>query len=158
MSPHECWWAPMSPWRHAHDCFWALMSAYCSMAPSSWVFMDAHEGSLAIRNTHGCSWLLISAHECQWVLMSAYDCSWKAVRRSHEHSWARGHGAMSTHESSKTVMSIVVPWGHWHSSLLISAYFAIAPYLWVIMSAHERTWVLMRAHESSWVLNCFIDQ
>ena len=114
MSAHECWWAPMAPWRHAHDCFWALMSAYCSMAPGSWVFMDTHECSLAFRNTHGCFWVLISAHECQWILMRTRDSSWKAVRRSHEHSWPSGHGAMSTHESSKTVMSIV-PWGHGHS-------------------------------------------
>ena len=146
MSAHECWWAPAASCRYAPDCFWTLMSAYCSMAPSSWVFMDTHESSLAIRNTHGCSWLLISAHECQWVLMSTYDSSWKAVRRSHEHSWAWGHGAMSTHESSKTVMSMV-PWSNWHSLLLMSAYCAITPYLWVLISAHERTWVLLRVHE-----------
>ena len=89
---------------------------------------------------------------CLLVLMCAYDCSWKVVRRSLEHSWAWGHGAMSTHESSKTVMSMV-PWGNGHSLLLMSAHCAIAPYLWVLMSAYECLWELMRVHEcwtASW--------
>ena len=139
----------MVPWHHAHDCFWALMSAHRSMSPISWVFMASpncfswgitgpHENPLALMGTDKHPKATMSVPDCQWALMSV-----------HEHSWAWGHGAISTHESSKAVMSMA-PWGHGRSSALMSTHCAIAPYLWVLMSAHERTWVLMRAHEHSW--------
>ena len=114
MSAHECWWALIASWRHAHDCSCALIIAHCSMVPSSWVLMAAHECSMVIRNTHGCSWLVLSMHEWYWVLMSAHDCSLAALMRSNklgsleqwalmraqEQSWAWHHGAMGTHQHS----------------------------------------------------------
>ena len=153
-------WVLMSahgPWRHAHDYFWILMSAYCSMASSSWVFMDSLNCfSWAIMGTHEHPLALMVTNKHPRATMSVPDCQW-ALMSVHEHSWACGHGAINTHESSKAVMSMV-QWGHGHSSLLMSTHYALAPYLWMLMSAHWHIWVLMRAHESSWVLNCFIEQ
>ena len=139
----------MAPWHHAHYCFWALMSAHCSMAPSSWVFMASPNCfSWAIMGTHEHPLALMGSNKQPRTTMSVPDCQW-ALMSVHEHSWAWGHGAISTHESSKAVMSMA-PWGHGRSSALMRAHCAIAPYLWVLMSAHVCTWVLMRAHKHSW--------
>ena len=118
MSTHECWWALIASWWcHAHDCTCAPMSAHCSMAPSSWV--------------HGCSWVLMGAR--------AHECSWLLISSTHEKPWTWSHGAMSTHESKRAIMSK----GLW---VLIST---IAPYSWVLLGTHDHTWVLMGAHECS---------
>ena len=156
MSAHECWWAPLVLWRHAHDCSWALISAHCSMAPCSGVFMAAQEYSWAIMSTLEHTLALMRTHKQAREVMRASEYQW-ALMSSHGHSLAWRHGAMSTHESSRVVMSMV-PWGHWNSSALMSAYGTIAQYLWVLVRAHEHRWVLMRAHEISWVLNCFIKE
>ena len=139
----------MAPWHHAHDCFWALMSAHCSMAPSSWVFMASPNCfSWAIMGTHEHPLALMGTNKQPRATMSVPDCHW-ALMSVHEHSWALDHGALSTHEISKAVISMA-PWGHGCSSALMSDHGAIALYLWVLMSAHECTWVLMRAHQHSW--------
>jgi hypothetical protein len=157
---NECSRVMMSAHGPMVPCPWLFLSSHeCSLlhGPSSWVFMASpirfswaimgtHEHSLAFMGTNKQPRAAMSVPYCQWALMSV-----------HEHSWAWGHGAINTHESSKAVMSMV-PWGHGHSSLLMSTHYALAPYLWMLMSAHEHTWVLMRAHECSWVLNCFIEQ
>ena len=147
---HECWWASKVPWLHAHDCSWALMSTHCSMAPSSGMFMAAQEWSWTIMSTHEHPFALMSTHKQPREAMSAPDYQW-ALMSSHEHSWAWRHGAMNTHESLKAVMILALK-DHGHSMKLMSAHGAIAPYLWVLMIAHERTWVIMRAHECSWEL------
>ena len=115
MSAHECWWALIASWRHAHDCSCALVIAHCSMVPSSW--------------------LLMAALGCLWVYMGAHECSWLLIWSTHEKPWAWCYGTMSTHESSRAVMSMA-PWSYEHSSALRSAHGTIAQY--------------------SWVLNCFI--
>ena len=139
MSARECWWVPMTSWHHTHDYSWALMSAHYSIAPRLWVPIAAHVCSLVIRSTHGFSWLLMSAHECSWVLMIV-----------HEHSWA----AMNTPELGAMEQWALIriqeqswAWDHGHSSALMSAHGTIAPYFWVLLSAHECIWALMRAHE-----------
>ena len=130
---------------NSHECPWALISTHVRSGALISMVLWHNECSLAIRNTHGCSWLLTSANECQWVLMSAHDCSWKAVRRILEHSWAWGHGAMSTHESSKAVMSMV-------PSALIITHERSLCHSTILMSAHECSWAHMSACESSWAL------
>ena len=150
MSAHERSWVPIASWRHVQDYSLALMSAHCSMAPSSCVFMAAQECSLVIRGTHGCFCLLMSAHKCSWALMSAHDCS-RALLSSHEHSWAWHHGAMSTHLSSRTFMSMA-PWGHRRSWALISTHEHSWCHCTILLRAFESSWALMRAHERPWEL------
>ena len=65
----------------------------------------------------------------------------------HKHSWAWQHWSMCTHESLWIVMSMA-QLGHGPSLALMSAYGAIAPYTWVLISAPERSWTLMTAPES----------
>ena len=142
MSAHERSWVPIASWRHVQDYSLALMSAHCSMAPSSCVFMAAQECSLVIRGTHGCFCLLMSAHKCSWALMSAHDCS-RALLSSHEHSWAWRHGAMSTHLSSRTFMSMA-PLGHRRSWALMVPLYHTLEGIWELMSAHESSWVPIR--------------
>ena len=144
------------PWCHAHGCSWALMSAHCSMVPSSWVFMASPNCfSWAITGPYEHPLALMGTNKHPRATMSVPDCQW-ALMRVHEDSWVWGHGAISTHGSSKAVMSMA-PWGHGRSSALMSAHCAIAPYLWVLMSALECLWELMGTHKSSWMLNCSIE-
>ena len=150
MSALECWWAPMVPRHHAHNCSWALMSAHCSMAPSSGVFMAAQESLWASISTHEHQLALISTHRQQRETMSTPDYQWTHLS-SHWHSWAWHHGAMSTNESTREVMSMA-PWSHGSLSALKSTHGAIARYLCVLVRAHVCTWVLMKAHEHSWDL------
>ena len=169
MSPHECLSALVS--NHQHS--WAFISmllwhhhslGMLMSAPCSWRLLSSHECSLfhgtKLTSVHGCSWVLMAVHECSWLLLAAYECTWMltgahdctwAFMSSHEHSWAWHHGAMKTHESLRAVTSLA-PWGHWHSSALMSAFDTIAPYSWALMSVHERIyeclWELMNAPES----------
>ena len=156
-----------------NDLSWALLSSHkhsCvlrSTQKHSWVWcygaMSAHECSLLhvtkLMSAHGCSWvfngnqehswLLLAAHECSKVLMDAHECSWLLISSTHEKPWAWCYGTMSTHESSRAVMSMA-PWGYEHSSALLSADGTLAPYSWVLLGTHEHTWALMGAHECSW--------
>ena len=132
-------------WHHKRS--WVLMSAYGPMAPSSWVFMAAHECSctimsilehqLALICTHRKLRAALNTHEQPWVLMS-----------SHEHSWAWRHGARSTLESSRTVMS-GGPWDHGHLLFLMSTDDAIAPYSIMLTSANKCWCVLISTHKGS---------
>ena len=136
-----------------------------SVHGSSWVLMAALE----------CSWLLLPAYEFIWVLTGAHKCLWWYMSTHEqpwtEHSWAWFHWGINTHESLRAVMSLA-PWGHRHSSALMSAYGTISAheFKWVPMApwptAHDCSWALMRApcsmapsswvfmavHEYSWLL------
>ena len=173
MCAYEHSWAFISMVLWHNECSWVMMSAHGPMVPCPWLFLSSHECSLlhgpsswvfmaspirfswAIMGTHEHSLAFMGTNKQPRAAMSVPDCQW-ALMSVHEHSWAWGHGAINTHESSKAVMSMV-PRGHGRSSALRSTYYAIAPYIWMLMSAHKHTWVLMRAHESSLVLNCFIE-
>ena len=137
----------MIPRCHAHDCSWALMSAHCSMAPSSGVFMAAEECSWAIISTHEHPLALMGTHKQQRAAMSAPDYQW-ALMSSHGHSWAWRHGARSTLESSRTVMS-GGPWDHGHLLFLMSTDDAIAPYSIMLTSANKCWCVLISTHKGS---------
>ena len=126
MSTHECWWALRASWRHAHDCSWALTSAQCSMAPTLWLLMSAANKQL---------WALISTQYPSW----AFIISQEQPLSTHVHSWAWCHGALTTCENSRAVMSMA-PWGSECSSALMSAHNTIAPYSQVLVGAHEHTW------------------
>ena len=146
-----------------HDCSWVLMRAQSLMAPCSWLLLNSHEGSLLhgtkLMSVNGCSWELNGYQEHSWLLLAAYECSWGLMgaqegscllfSSTHVKPWAKRHWAMSTHERSRTVMSMV-PWGHGCSSAFMRAHGTIAPYSWVLVSAHTPTWVVMRIHERSW--------
>ena len=147
MSAHD----PMAP------CSWLFLSSHYSMAPSSWVFMASPNWfSWAIMGTHEHPLALMVTNKHLRATMSVPDCQW-ALMSVHEHSWAWGHRAISTHGSSKAVMSMA-PWGHGRSSALMSAHCAIAPYLWLLMSAHQCLWELMSSHDSSWVSSASLNK
>ena len=160
---HEYPGALMSMVLWCHECSWVLMSAHSLVAPCSQLLLCSDECSLLhgtkLMSAHGCSWvfngnqehswLLLAAHECSKVLMDAHECSWLLISSTHEKPWAWCYGTMSTHESSRAVMSMA-PWGYEHSSALLSADGTLAPYSWVLLGTHEHTWALMGAHECSW--------
>ena len=154
MCTHKHSWV----WCYEHS--WVLMSAQSLMAPCSWLLLSFHGCSLPI--AHKCLWLLLSALwqsrtltasvGCLLVLISANGCSW-VLKVAHEHhSWeslTHELGAKSNEHSWEPIAVMkMAPWVNWHSSALMSAYGAIAPYSWVLMSAHERTCVIMRAQEN----------
>ena len=144
-----------------HERSWLLMSAPGPMTPCSWLLLSSNECSLLhgakFRHVLCCSRVLMSNHKHSWApistqkqpkeAMSDPDYPWAHIT-SHGHSC---HGAMSTHESLRVVMSMA-PWGHGNSSALMSAHGTIARFLWVLVRAHECSWVLIRAQECSWDL------
>ena len=129
---HECWSASMAPRRHAHTYSWALMNAHCSMA---WVFMATNDCSWVIMNIYEHPLALMITHKYKRVGMTAPDYE-SALMSTHGHSWAWRHWALSTHGISRAVMSMV-SLGHRLSSALMSIHGIIAPYSWVLVSAHE---------------------
>ena len=149
-------------WCYEHS--WVLMSAQSLMAPCSWLLLSSHECSLLygakLMSVYGCSWvfngnqehswLLLAAYECSWGLLGAYECSWLLISSTHEKPWAWCHGAMSTHESSRAVMSMA-PWGSERSSALMSAHSTILTSAfgctWAHMSSFGSSWALTRGHE-----------
>ena len=140
----------MVPWCHERS--WVLMSALSLMAPCSWLLLCSHYWSLLhgtkLMSAHGCSWVLngnekyswppLAGFECSWVVLGAHECSWLLISSTHEKQLAWLPGAMSTHESSRAVMSMA-PWGHGHSSPLMSAHCTIAPYSWLLLGPHKHT-------------------
>ena len=90
----------------------------------------------------------MSTHKQPRAAMSVPDYHW-TLMSSHEHSWAWCHGAMSTHQSTRAVVSMA-PQGYERSSALRSTHGTIAPYSWVLLGTHGHTWALREAHEHSW--------
>ena len=99
-------------------------------------------------SNHEHSWAPISTHKQPRAAMSVSDYHW-TLMSSHEHSWAWCHGAMSTHQSTRAIMSMA-PRGYERSIALRSAHGTIAPYSWVLLGTHGHTWALREAHEHSW--------
>ena len=133
MSNDEC------PWHHAHDCVLlslALIAPWPQAHECSWLFLTAfHEQSWAFMSTH---WHGHYKHPR--ATMSVPDCQW-ALMGAHEHTWALGHGAISTHEHGA-----MRPWA------LISTHERSLCHSTILMIAHECSWAHMSAYESSWTL------
>ena len=143
-----------------HECSWLLMSAPGPMTPCSWLVLSFNECSLLhgtkFRHILCCSRVLMSNHKHSWAPISTQkqpkeavsgpDYPWAHIS-SHGHS-CHGAMSMSIHSSLRVVMSMA-PWGHGNSSALMRAHGTIAPYLWILMSAHEPILALMKGHESS---------
>ena len=139
------------------------MSAHSFMAPCLWLLLSSPECSLLhgakLMIAHGCSWvlngdqehskLLLAAYECSLGLMGAHECSGLLISSTHEKPWAWCHGAMSTHQSTRAVVSMA-PQGYERSSALRSTHGTIAPYSWVLLGTHGHTRALLGAHEHSW--------
>ena len=126
LTAFELSWVLIAPWPQAHECSWTLMKAH-------W-----QSGTLMV--ALGCLLVPMSANGCSWVPTIAHEKPLGEAINTH------GLGAIKQWALMRAVMSMV-PWGNGHSLLLMSAHCAIAPYLWVLMSAYECLWELMRVHE-----------
>ena len=149
---NECSWVMMSAHGPMVSCPWLFLSSHeCSLlhGPSSWVFMASPiRFSWAIMGTHEHSLAFMGTNKQPRAAMSVLDYHW-TLMSSHEHSWAWCHGAMSTHQSTRAVVSMA-PQGYERSSALRSTHGTIAPYSWVLLGTHGHTRALLGAHEHSW--------
>ena len=85
----------------AFELSWVVIAAWRQDPECSRLLLSVHWQSWALMASLGCLWVLMGT-----LLMSAQDFSWAPFMRSHEHSWGWHNRVVSTHESSRAVMSL----------------------------------------------------